>query len=226
MARSTIHYSLPHVPILLLVSDQSRLGERSLEDVFFPALSGGVNMVLLRESALAAGEVMAAAERLRKLCVGGVPLLVHDRLDVALAARADGAHLDVNGLPVRAARKLAPKLLVGRTVSSVAEAVAAERAGATYLLVEPVFSTYYAHGHTPFGPTLIRGIANRVHIPVLAGGGITAGNAHQVISAGAAGVSVISEIVASNNPEQAARDLLTAMRSAWESRPLKRESLV
>jgi thiamine monophosphate synthase len=114
---------------------------------------------------------------------------------------------------------------VGRTVGSVAEAVAAEQAGADFLVVEPVFSSTYAHGRTPLGPPTIRHIAGRVHVPVLASGGLTAGNAHQVIAAGAVGVSVISEIVDADNPEEAARVLMNAMHSAWEARPLMREAL-
>jgi thiamine-phosphate pyrophosphorylase len=94
-------------------------------------------------------------------------------------------------------------------------------------VVEPVFfSHYWASTREPLGPTLVRRIKAKVHLPLLAGGGITAGNAHQVIAAGADGVSVTSEIVDSEDPRQAARSLVEAMRSAWQTRPLLRDSLV
>ena len=133
---------------------------------------------------MTARDLLDEAERLRKLALGGVPLVVFDRVDVAVAAQADGVHLTGDGLPISAAKQAGRGMLVGRTVSSVAEAVAAEQAGADYLVVEPVFSSHYSHGATPAGPTLVRRIKAKVHIPLLAGGGITAGNAHQVIAAG------------------------------------------
>src|SRR5262249_15146956 len=116
-------------------------------------------------------------------------------------------------------------VLVGKTVTSLAEAVAAEQAGADFLIAEPVFFSHYAQ-HAPLGPTLIRRIKAKVRLPLLAGGGITAGNAHQVIAAGADGVSVISEIVDSQDPRGSARALMDAMREAWPTRPLLREALV
>ena len=94
------------------------------------------------------------------------------------------------------------------------------------LIVEPVFFSHYAQGHSPVGPTLIRRMKAKVHLPLLAGGGITAGNAHQVIAAGADGVSVTSEVVDAHDPERAASALMSAMRSAWATRPLMRESVV
>src|ERR671924_2254578 len=93
-------YSLPSAPLLLLVTDRTRYGQRSLEDVFMPALDGGVNMIQLREPDLSARDLLGEAERLRKLALGGVPLVVYDRVDVAVAAKADGVHLPSEGLPV------------------------------------------------------------------------------------------------------------------------------
>ena len=117
-------------------------------------------------------------------------------------------------------------ILVGKSVSSLAEAVAAEQAGADYLIVEPVFFSHYAQARSPIGPTVIRRIKAKIHLPLLAGGGITAGNAHQVIAAGADGVSVTSEIVDAGDARIAARSLHDAMREAWPTRPLLRESMV
>ena len=110
-------------------------------------------------------------------------------------------------------------------MSSVAEAVAADQAGADYLIEEPVFFSHYAQGRSPIGPTVIRRIKSKVHLPLLAGGGITAGNAHQVIAAGADGVSVVTEIVDARDPRGAAKSLHDAMREAWPTRPLLRDAI-
>jgi len=224
-SRAVPKYVLPSAPLLLLQTDRKRYGERPLEDLILPALSGGVNMIELREPDMTARDLLGEAERLRKLALGGVPLVVFDRVDVAVAAHADGVHLTGDGLPIGAAKQASRGMLVGRTVSSVAEAIAAEQAGADYLVVEPVFSSHYSYRTTPAGPTLVRRIKAKVHIPLLAGGGITAGNAHQVIAAGADGVSVVSEIVDGTDPRGAAECLMASMREAWPTRPLLREAL-
>jgi thiamine-phosphate pyrophosphorylase len=219
-------YSLPSAPLLLLVTDRTRYGDRALEDIFVPALAGGVNMIELREADMTARDLLGEAERLRKLALGGVPLVVYDRVDVAIAGQADGVHLAADSLPISAAKQAGRGVLVGKSVSSLAEAVAAEQAGANYLVVEPVFFSHYAQGRSPIGPTVVRRIKSRVHLPLLAGGGITAGNAHQVIAAGADGVSVTTEIVDAEDPRAAARSLVDAMRGAWSTRPLLREAMI
>ena len=219
-------YSLPSAPLLLLVTDRTRYGDRALEDIFVPALAGGVNMIELREADMTARDLLGETERLRKLALGGVPLVVYDRVDVAIAGQADGVHLAADSLPISAAKQAGRGVLVGKSVSSLAEAVAAEQAGANYLVVEPVFFSHYAQGRSPIGPTVVRRIKSRVHLPLLAGGGITAGNAHQVIAAGADGVSVTTEIVDAEDPRAAARSLVDAMRGAWSTRPLLREAMI
>jgi thiamine-phosphate pyrophosphorylase len=218
-------YSLPSAPLLLLVTDRTRYGDRSLEDIIVPALSGGVNMIELREADMNVRDLLGESQRLRRLALGGVPLVIYDRVDVAVAARADGAHVANDGLPISAAKQAGRGMLIGKSVSSVAEAIAAEQAGADYLILEPVFFSQHAQERAPIGPTLVRRIKAKVHVPLLAGGGITAGNAHQVIAAGADGVSVTSEIVDAHDPSAAARMLVEAMREAWPTRPLLREAL-
>jgi thiamine-phosphate pyrophosphorylase len=219
------NYSLPSAPLLLLVTDRTRYADRTLEDIFVPALAGGVNMIELREADMTARDLLGESERLRRMALGGVPLIIFDRVDVAVASHADGVHLAGDSLPISAAKQAGRGILVGRSVSSMAEAVAAEQAGANYLVVEPVFFGHYEQTRSPIGPTVIRRIKSKVHLPLLAGGGITAGNAHQVIAAGADGVSVTTEIVDSDDPRGAARSLQDAMREAWPTRPLLREAM-
>ncbi len=217
--------TLPPAPLLMLATDRERYGERSVEDLFLPALAGGVNMIQLWEPGLAARDLLGEAERLRKLALGGVLLIVHDRADVAVAARADGVHVCAECLPISAARRVGRGMLVGRSVSSLAEAINAEREGAHFLLVGPVFFSPYQKGANPLGPRTVSRIKAHVSLPLLASGGITAGNAHQVIGAGADGVAVTSEIVEAENPQRAAQALTDAMRAAWPVRPLQRDAL-
>ena len=218
-------YGLPAAPLLLLVTDRTRYGDRALEDIFMPAIAGGVNMIELREGDMTARDLLGEAERLRKLALGGVQLIIYDRVDVAVAARADGVHVTGDSLPISAAKQAGRGVLVGKSVSSLAEAVAAEQSGADYLVVEPVFFSHYAQDRSPLGPTVVRRIKSKVRLPLLAGGGITAGNAHQVIAAGADGVSVTTEIVDADDARLAARSLHDAMREAWSTRPLLREAM-
>lgn len=218
-------YNLPAAPLLLLVTDRTRYGARAVEDILMPALDGGLNMIELREADMPARDLLREAERLRPLALGGVLLIVYDRVDVAVAVGADGVHVSPESLPISSAKLASRGLLVGKAVSTVTEAVAAEQAGADYLVVEPVFYSHYWQDRSPLGLTVIRRIKARVHLPLLAGGGITAGNAHQVIAAGADGVSVTTEIVEAPDPRQAARSLQRAMHEAWPTRPLLRESI-
>ena len=120
------NYSLPSAPLLLLVTDRTRYADRSIDDVFVPALAGGVNMIELRETDMTARDLLGEAERLRKLALGGVPLVIYDRVDVAVAARADGVHVTADSLPIAAAKQAGRGVLVGKSVTSVAEAAAAD----------------------------------------------------------------------------------------------------
>src|SRR5438067_4927344 len=124
----TTKYSLPAAPLLLLVTDRTRYGDRALEDIFVPAIAGGVNMIELREADMTARDLLGEAERLRKLALGGVPLIIYDRVDVAVAAGADGVHVSPDSLPIPSAKQAGRGVLVGKTVSTLAEAVAAEQA--------------------------------------------------------------------------------------------------
>jgi thiamine-phosphate pyrophosphorylase len=128
-------YSLPSAPLLLLVTDRSRYRDRTLEDILVAAMAGGVNMLELREADMTARNLLGEAERLRQLALGGVPLVIYDRVDVAVAARADGVHVAADSLPISAAKHAGRGMLVGKSVSSVAEAVAAEQSGADYLVI-------------------------------------------------------------------------------------------
>ncbi len=137
------------------------------------------------------------AVKLREIC-RNTPFLINDRIDIALAVDADGVHLGQSDMPYSAARKLlGPEKIIGITVHNLAEALDAQRSGADYLGVSPIFQTATKHdAGKPAGIALIEEIRARVDIPLIAIGGINLANAPEVVSAGADGLCAISAVVA------------------------------
>jgi thiamine-phosphate pyrophosphorylase len=204
-------------PLVCLVTDGQRPAG-DLMDRVEAAVAGGVGMVQLREKQRPAGELLALACELRERLAGRALVLVNDRLDVALAARADGVHLPAAGLPARAARAVAPSLLIGRSVHSAEEAAQAAKDGVDYLVLGTIFATATHPGTAPGGLALVRAARARVDLPLLGIGGITPENAAAVIGAGADGVAVVSAILVAPDPRAAARALVTAVHDGWRAR--------
>ena len=147
--------------------------------------------------------------------VGGKALfIVNDRVDVALALDADGVQLPETGLPVAQARKLlGNQRLIGRSVHSLQGAVAAERAGADYVIFGPVYTTPSHSGVPPAGRQALQEVAQAVSIPVLAIGGVSGENIRQVLQAGAAGAAVVSAIIGALDSKAAAAELVARLSS-------------
>ena len=171
----------------------SRAGNR--HDVACAA-AAGVRVVQYRRKEGATADLVAEARHLRELC-RGPRFVVNDRVDVALAVAADGVHLGQEDLAYPEARELlGPDKIIGITVHTVAEALAAEARGADYLGVSPIFATATkADAGAPTGVKLVAEIRRRVKLPLVAIGGITLANAPLVIAAGADGVCAISAVV-------------------------------
>lgn len=202
---------------LYLVTDRALARGRPLAEIVCAAVAGGVTCVQLREKACGTREFLAEARALRATTrVLGVPLFINDRVDVALAAAADGVHLGQQDLPVAEARRLGPPgWIIGVSAESGADAVRAEREGADYLGVSPVFATPTKTDHAPpLGLAGLQAIRAAVKIPLVAIGGIHAGNAQEVVRAGADGVAVVSAIVAAADPRAAAAELRREIDSA------------
>lgn len=208
------------LPIVMLVTDRTACGDRRLEDVVEAAVEGGVNAVQLREKDLPAGDLFGLSMRLRQIVGSQALLLVNDRLDVALAAGAHGVELGGTSLPTEIARKLAPNLVIGRSVHDVAHAAQAIQDGADLLVVGTMFASRSHPGQTPAGPPLIRRVAALSPIPLIGIGGITPANATQVIAAGANGVAAITAITMAPDPREAAKRLVAAVQDAWPTAPL------
>ena len=202
---------MPGVPPLVLVTDRRATGGRDLLDVVAAALDAGLPAVQLREKDLPGGPLLALAERLRAVTArAGALLLVNDRLDVAVAAGADGVHLGGGSVPVDVARRLLPAgALVG--VSTHAPAEAADTT-ADFAVFGPVYATpsKAAYG-PPQGEARFRTAAATARVPLLAIGGVTAAQVAALRAAGAAGVAVIRAILAAEDPARATRVLLAAL---------------
>ena len=172
------------------------------------AVSGGVGMVQVREKALSSGDLYQLATRLRIVTQGKALLIINDRVDVALAVDADGVHLPSDSLPICVVKKLGGgRLLVGRSVHSVEEAVAAESDGVDYLILGTIYGTASHPGRPPSGPGLIEAVKARVRTHVYAIGGISVSNAEEVMRVGADGVAVIRSILGAPDPGNAAREI-------------------
>ncbi|HEU5329999.1 MAG: thiamine phosphate synthase [Thermomicrobiales bacterium] len=204
-------------PRLHLVTDRRLCGERPLVDVVAEAARGGLGAVQLREKDLSGGPLLAEALALKRV-LGATLLVVNERADVAAAAGAAGVHLPGDGLPVDVARRLlGPDALIGRSAHSVAEAQAAEQAGADYVILGTIFATASKPGREPAGLALVEATAQAVRLPVIAIGGIDEQNVAAVIGAGAWGVAVMSAILRAPAPAVAAERLqaIVGRETAW-----------
>lgn len=178
------------------------------------ALRGGTTAVQLRLKTGSDRALLERAASLAALCnEHGALFFVNDRVDIALAARANGVHLGVNDLPLEAARTLGgPAFLIGYSPETDEQALAAIVRGADYLGVGPVYGTASKSDAGPaIGLASIQRRARIAGLPTIGIGGITAANALAVIEAGAVGVAVMSAIMRSPDAERAARDLSGAL---------------
>jgi thiamine-phosphate diphosphorylase len=174
------------------------------------ALAGGMTAVQLRVKGWPDREALQAALGLRAACSAvGALFLVNDRVDIALASRADGVHLGVEDLPVFAARALlGPRAVIGYSPEGDVDRIAAERAGADYLGVGPVFSTATKHDAGPaIGLAGLSAIVRASFLPIVGVGGITIDRAADVLAAGAVGVAMVGAVFLADDPELAAASL-------------------
>ena len=176
------------------------------------ALDGGVTCLQLREKEASAGEILTLARTLLPLCrARRVPLLINDRVDIALAAGADGVHLGQEDLPLPEARALlGPDRILGATAHTVEEALRAQAEGADYLGVGAMFPTGTKTDTVPTSADTLKAICAAVSIPVVAIGGVTAQNLPTLAGTGIAGAAVVSAIFSQSDLTAAARALRTA----------------
>ena len=199
---------------LYLVTDSTNRNIDSFCRIVEQALQGGVTLVQLREKTATSREFYQRALRIKEVTDRfQVPLIINDRLDIALAVNAAGLHIGQEDLPVAVARRLlGPEKILGATAATVADALAAQAAGADYLGSGAVYPTGTKPGKAILPLSVLTQIKQALRIPVVAIGGITAENIGPVRDAGVDGVAVVSAIMDSADPTTAAKTLKTIWR--------------
>lgn len=205
---------------LYLVTDRE-LARRPLEQVVKSALEGGVTLVQVREKNCSTREFIEIAESMHALCRQfDVPLIINDRVDVAMAVDAEGVHLGQSDMPVKRARAiLGTGKIIGLSVESVEDARQAEDEDVDYLGVSPIFFTPTKTDlQRELGIEGLRQIKAFSRRPLVGIGGLSASNAAAVIRAGADGIAVVSAICAADDPKTAAEQLRRIISEAKEAR--------
>ncbi len=195
---------------LYLVTDRSLAHGRSTVDIVRAAVAGGATCVQLREKHASTRDFLNEAKAVRALLKDlGVPLIINDRVDVALAVNAEGVHLGQTDMPIADARRIVGRsMLIGISAECVEDALRAEAEGADYVGISPVFATPTKTDTAPaLGLSGVAAIRARVSLPLVGIGGIGPANAAEVIRAGCDGIAVVSAIVAAPSPRDAAADL-------------------
>ncbi len=195
---------------LYLVTDRKLMKGRDLLEVIDKAVNGGVTVVQLREKETTTREFLDIGEKVIKLLrKRNVPLIINDRIDIALALDSHGVHLGIHDMPIEVARsQLGDQRVIGLSVENVEDALFANKRGANYIGVSPIYTT-------PTKPELKKGmgieglkaIRTVTKLPLIAIGSLKADNCREVIENGADGIAVVSAICSAPDPEKAAREI-------------------
>ncbi|MCM8777969.1 MAG: thiamine phosphate synthase [Candidatus Omnitrophica bacterium] len=201
------------------ITDSTLTKSSVIEDVK-AAVKAGVKVVQYREKYKSAKEMVKEALEIKRICEGKCLFLINDRIDIAMAIDADGVHLGQDDIPCLYARKLLGRdKIIGITVHNTEAALTAERDGADYLGVSPIFATRTKKdAMPPLGVEIIREIKKVVNIPVVAVGGINLDNLTSVLEAGADGISAVSVVVSSDNVEKECRRFIKAISEFYKSK--------
>ncbi len=199
---------------LYVIIDPQVAGGREEVELARAALEGGARLLQWRDKVRPKGLQLPVAEALARLCrEAGVPFIVNDHLDLALACGAQGVHVGQKDLPVAVVRRLAPPgFIIGCSTNNVDEALRAQEEGADYVSVGRLFPTASKEDTRPATLDTLRAIKRAVRVPVCAIGGIDEGNVQAVVAAGADMVAVIRAVVAAPDPREAARRLAAHFR--------------
>lgn len=202
--------------ILYLVTDRQLCGDRSLEKIVESAIQGGVNLVQLREKNIAIKAFLQLGERLKEILKSyKVPLIINDRIDIALLLDADGVHLGQSDMPYKIARKiLGPNKIIGLTINTFAQAEQAESWDVNYLGISPIFNTNTKPDvGTSWSLRDLKSLRTLSRHVLIGIGGINVGNVCTVMSTGLNGIAVVSAICAAPDPKMSALQLLQKMES-------------
>ena len=198
---------------LYLVIGHEFTNGRSIFDVLQAAAEGGVRTVQLREKNLSRKELTLLAEKFRKKCDElGVLMIMNDYVDIALACGADGVHLGQDDMTLEAARRIAPDLILGRSTHSVEQALEAQKQGADYVNLGPIFPTMTKSTQVkPLGLEIIRQAGPLLSIPFTVMGGVKEHNMQELYDAGARIMAMVTELTQADDVKSKA----LALRKIW-----------
>ncbi len=194
---------------LYVILDKKCQRGRSFLETAQAAIRGGADVIQLRDKELSTKELIQQGIPVRELTrQTGTVFIVNDRVDVAVALQADGIHLGQDDLPIETAKKiLGFQVLIGKSTHSLEQALTAEREGADYIGVGPVFATPTKPSYPPVGLELVKEVSERIKIPFVAIGGIDVRNIQEVLDKGAVNIAVVRAVVGAENVEEAAWQL-------------------
>ncbi len=201
---------------MYLVTDRGLIRDRALVSLVLEAVRGGVSAVQLREKSCPAGEFVQLAGNLKdRLAESNVPLIINDRVEVALAAGADGVHIGQEDIPYHQVRSmLGPNRIIGLSVNTYAQLMEADRTDVDYLSLSPVYSTKTKKDtKEPFGLEGLRKARSMTQKPLITIGGVNKQNLASIMATGMDGVALVSAICAADSPEDAARELADIIRN-------------
>ncbi|MBK5445620.1 thiamine phosphate synthase [Peribacillus sp. TH24] len=198
---------------LYLVTEES-IAIEDLTKIIAEAVSGGVSIVQLREKNNSSLSFYKKASALKQLLHElSIPLIINDRVDIALAVGADGVHIGQDDLPLSVIKQLVPdNMIIGVSVSTLEEAIEAEQNGADYIGVGSIFPTKTKQDATLMANGELEKICRSISIPAVAIGGITTENISSLSESGVSGTAVVSAIMNANSPQHAAEFLLSIIK--------------
>ena len=201
---------------LYVVITEAFCAGRSALDVLDACLDAGVRLIQVREKDLEALELYRRAQAFRaRTRAAGALLIIDDRVDLALAVEADGVHLGRSDLPIDAARRIAPELILGASSHDPGQAAEAQNAGASYVNIGPIYATQTkTHTAAPVGPEMISRVAACLSVPFTCMGGIKAHNVHELVARGARHIAVVTAVTAAPDIAGAVQALHQAIRHA------------
>jgi thiamine-phosphate pyrophosphorylase len=202
-------YPLLKVIDFYLVTDSGLSKKGTLSDVS-EAVEAGCKIVQYREKNKSTKEMISEAAEIKRICSDRAVFLVNDRIDVALAVDSDGVHIGQGDMPIEIARKLLGEdKIIGLTVHNTDEAIEAEKKGADYVGLSPIFDTATKKdAGKGIGPERIRDVKNAIRIPVVVIGGINKENSENVIRNGADSLVAISAVLCSDNVKRETKSLI------------------
>ena len=195
MRREARTNALKQVDIYPVTCERLSNGRSNLE-VLKAVIQGGARIIQLREKEYSGKKMYDLALKFREITTkAGVLLIINDHVDIAMAVKADGVHLGQDDFPLYAAIKIAPELLIGASTHSLKEAIRAQKEGADYINIGPIFPTGTKEGIERFlGPEAIAAISPEIDVPFTVMGGISESNIDQVLTNGARRVAMVTAI--------------------------------